>query len=255
MMSTLWDAFRRSLILNGPRPAITADGMTWTYNDLAAAVAVAAQNLRDAGAGPRDRVVLLCENSASYPVHDLAIMAIGAVKIPLNSMLTASDIGDIAARTTPTVAVVNPALAHLATELPADCAVIPGDVVTPGATTQIELPPAGAVGPEDLAFVGFTGGTTGKPKGIVHQQAPMVLNMFAHIMEAGISRDERVLLTTPLPHAAGFLGAAALLRGAHVRVEKGFDAQTVLEIMDRYEITWTFAVPTMIYRLLDAAIE
>ncbi len=254
MMSTLWDAFRRSLTLNGPRPALTADGRTWTYSDLATAVAVAAGNLRAAGAGPRDRVVLLCENSASYPVHDLAIMAIGAVKIPLNSMLTAADIGDIADRTTPTVAVVNPGLAHLATRLPSDCVVIPGEVVQPG-SPSVELPAVGAVGPDDLSFVGFTGGTTGKPKGIVHHQAPMVLNMFAHIMEGGIGRDEHMLLTTPLPHAAGFLGAAALLRGAHVRVEPGFDAHEVLEIMDRHDITWTFAVPTMIYRLLDAAVD
>jgi fatty-acyl-CoA synthase/long-chain acyl-CoA synthetase len=145
-------------------------------------------------------------------------------------------------------------LAHLATEIPDACTIIPGDVVAPG-SAPVEPPAVGAVGPDDLSFVGFTGGTTGKPKGIVHHQAPMVLNMFAHIMEGGIGRDDHMLLTTPLPHAAGFLGAAALLRGAHVRVEKGFDANEVLRIMDEHDITWTFAVPTMIYRLLDAAVE
>ena len=90
MMSTLWEAFRRSLMLNTTRPALTVDGTTWTYRDLAVAVADAAQRLHDAGARPRDRVVLLLENTASYPVYDLAIMAVGAVKIPLNSMLTAA---------------------------------------------------------------------------------------------------------------------------------------------------------------------
>jgi fatty-acyl-CoA synthase/long-chain acyl-CoA synthetase len=253
MMSTLWEAFRRSLMLNTTRPALTVDDTTWTYRDLAVAVADAAQRLRDAGARPRDRVVLLLENTASYPVYDLAIMAVGAVKIPLNSMLTAADIGDIVRRTEPTVAVVSPALNHLATQIDPACRQIDGLVLPPG-SAWIEPPAIGAVGPDDLAFVGFTGGTTGKPKGIVHHQSPMVLNMFAHIMEAGIGRDEHMLLTTPLPHAAGFLGAAGLLRGAHIQIAASFDAATVLDTMDRDGITWTFAVPTMIYRMLDVAV-
>lgn len=253
MMSTLWEAFRRSLLLNTSRPAITVADSTWTYRDLAVAVSNAAARLHDAGARPRDRVVLLCENGASFPVYDLAIMAIGAVKIPLNSMLTAADIADIVIRTEPAVAVVSPGLDHLAVDIDASCVCIV-DSVTPPGSAWVEPPVVGAVGPDDLAFVGFTGGTTGKPKGIVHHQAPMVLNMFAHIMEAGLARDEHMLLTTPLPHAAGFLGAAGLLRGAHLRVEAGFDATDVLDIMDRHDITWTFAVPTMIYRMLDVAV-
>ena len=253
MLDTLWEAYRRSLIFNASRPAVSVGDTTWTYRDLGVAVAAATNELRSVGVKSGDRVLLLCENSASYPVHDLAIMALGAVKVPLNSMLTAADIGDIAIRTTPTAAVVNPGLAHLATQLPSSCAQIPGDVLPPG-SPEIALPEVGACGPDDLAFVGFTGGTTGKPKGIVHRQAAIVLNMYSHIMEAGIGRDERLLLTTPLPHAAGFLGAAALLRGAHVRIEPSFDADRVLELMDLHQITWTFAVPTMIYRLLDVAV-
>jgi fatty-acyl-CoA synthase len=179
-------------------------------------------------------------------------MALGAVKVPLNSMLTATDIGDIAARTTPSAAVVNPGLSHLATELPPTCAQIPGHVLPPGSPDR-PLPPVGACGPDDMAFVGFTGGTTGKPKGIVHRQHPFVLNMFAHIVEGAIAPDEYLLLTTPLPHAAGLFALAGLFRGAHVRVEPGFEAEGTLRLMESEGITWTFAVPTMIYRLLDAA--
>ena len=253
MMSTLWEAFRRSLILNAPRPALSVSTMTWTYRDLGVAVAAAADELRTVGVRSGDRVLLLCENSASFPVYDLAIMALGAVKVPLNSMLTASDIGDIAARTTPAAAVVNQALSHLATELPPTCVQIPGDVLPPGSPDR-PLPPVGACGADDMAFVGFTGGTTGKPKGIVHRQQPFVLNMFAHVVEASIAEDEYLLLTTPLPHAAGLFALAGLFRGAHVRVEPGFEAETTLKLMESEGITWTFAVPTMIYRLIDAAL-
>jgi fatty-acyl-CoA synthase len=252
MLETLWEAFRRSLLLNSHRPALSVGDTTWTYQDLATAVAVAANNLTTAGVTPQDRVVLLCENNASFPVYDLAIMACGAVKIPLNSMLTAADIGDICRRTRPRVAVVNPGLAHLATDIPADCVQLPGEVTEPG-HAPITPPPVGAAGPDDLAFVGFTGGTTGKPKGIVHRQHPFVLNMLAHVAEGTIAPDEYLLLTTPLPHAAGLFALAGLFRGAHVRVEPGFDAEGTLRLMEAERITWTFAVPTMIYRLLDAA--
>ncbi|MGA1344853.1 MAG: class I adenylate-forming enzyme family protein [Ilumatobacteraceae bacterium] len=252
MLETLWDVFRRSLVTNGPRPALSVGDTTWTYDDLSTAVAVAAGKLADAGVVPGDRVILLCDNSAAFPIHDLAIMALGAVKVPLNSMLTAAEIGDIARRVRPRAAVVTASLDHLATDLPAECALIAGVTVDPG-HPAIEPPPLGACGPDDLAFVGFTGGTTGKPKGIVHRQHPFVLNMFAHIVEGSIGPDERLLLTTPLPHAAGLFALAGLMRGAHVRVEPTFDAEGVLRTMEAEGITWTFAVPTMIYRMLDAA--
>ena len=252
MLETLWDVFRRSLMTNGPRPALSVGDITWTYDDLATAVAVAAGHLRDAGVVSGDRVILLCDNSASFPVYDLAIMATGAVKVPLNAMLTASEIGDIARRVRPRVAVVSPVLDHLATDLPDECARLDGAVTQPG-HPPAEPPAVGACGPDDLAFVGFTGGTTGKPKGIVHRQHPFVLNLFAHIVEGTIGPDEKLLLTTPLPHAAGLFALAGLLRGAHVRVEAAFDAEGTLRVMEREGITWTFAVPTMIYRMLDAA--
>jgi fatty-acyl-CoA synthase/long-chain acyl-CoA synthetase len=79
------------------------------------------------------------------------------------------------------------------------------------------------------------------------------VNLWAHLLEAGIGADERLLLTTPLAHAAGLFALAGLLRGAYVRIEDGFDADGVLARLDEDAITWTFAVPTMIYRMLDAA--
>src|SRR6202012_1746947 len=75
------------------------------------------------------------------------------------------------------------------------------------------------------------------------------------LIEGGIERDERLLLNTPLSHAAGLFTLASLLRGAYTRIEPRFDADGALEAMDADHITWTFAVPTMIYRLLDAAEE
>lgn len=247
---TLWSSFRRSLVTNQKQQALRVGEDTYSYGDLSAAVTNAAANLREAGVTAGRAVVLLTESGAAFPVHDLAVMALGAVKVPVNPQLTADEIGAITARVDAGAAVVSKSLLPLADEIPDSTAIV-GDTLRWESSEP--LPAAGACAAGDPAVVYFTGGTTGKPKGIVHSQAGVVTNLWAHMLEAEIARDERVLLTTPLVHAAGLFTLAALLRGAYARIEPKFDAEAVLDIFDADEITWTFAVPTMIYRLLDAA--
>jgi acyl-CoA synthetase (AMP-forming)/AMP-acid ligase II len=67
-----------------------------------------------------------------------------------------------------------------------------------------------------------------------------------------IGEAERLLLTSPLPHSAGFFLQAALLQGACTYIQDRFDPERVLETISRERISWTFMVPTMIYRVLDA---
>jgi fatty-acyl-CoA synthase/long-chain acyl-CoA synthetase len=57
---------------------------------------------------------------------------------------------------------------------------------------------------------------------------------------------------TPLPHSAAVFLWGGLLTGATVLVQDGFDPQKALELVDEQSVTWTFMVPTMIYRVLNA---
>jgi fatty-acyl-CoA synthase len=246
---TLWESFQRSLSTNAPLPALSFGGRVHTYADLGRAVANAARRLADAGVGQGTPVVILTDPGPAFPVTDLAIMALGAVKVPLNPQLAADEIAGIGGRVQPRAAVVSDRLGPLAAGLPEQTMILDDTVDW---ASDADLPGASCCSPTDPAVVYFTGGTTGRPKGIVHSQASVVTNLWAHLLEAGIHRDDRLLLTTPLAHAAGLFTLAGLLRGAYVRIEPGFDAQQVLEIVATDRITWTFAVPTMIYRLLDA---
>jgi fatty-acyl-CoA synthase/long-chain acyl-CoA synthetase len=248
--TTLWDVFRRSLVTNADRRALHVGGREWTYRELGHAVAVAVEQLRESGVRPGDRVVLLMVNEVGFPVLDLAVMALGAVKVPLNSALTAAEVADVVTRVRARVVIVSPAL------LPLVVAVDPSLV----RSTEIDwtspapdLPMPGAAGPDDPAVIYFTGGTTGRPKGVVHSQQGTVANLWAHLLEGDIRRDERLLLTTPLPHAAGLFTLSTLLRGAYAHIEPAFDADLALDLLNDRSITWTFAVPTTIYRMLDAA--
>jgi fatty-acyl-CoA synthase/long-chain acyl-CoA synthetase len=98
----------------------------------------------------------------------------------------------------------------------------------------------------------YTGGTTGRPKGIVHDAGALGTNLLAHVLSGQIRDGEKMLLCTPLPHSAGFFLQAGLLQGATVHLATRFDPAEFLRQVEEHAISWTFMVPTMIYRLLDA---
>ncbi len=98
----------------------------------------------------------------------------------------------------------------------------------------------------------YTGGTTGRPKGIVHDAGALGTNLLAHVLSGQIRDGEKMLLSTPLPHSAGFFLQAGLLQGATVHIVPRFDPAGFLRHVEEHAISWTFMVPTMIYRLLDA---
>jgi fatty-acyl-CoA synthase/long-chain acyl-CoA synthetase len=98
----------------------------------------------------------------------------------------------------------------------------------------------------------YTGGTTGRPKGILHSAGSLGTNLLAHVLSGQIRYGEKMLLCTPLPHSAGFFLQAGLLQGATFHLAARFDPAEFLRHVEEHAISWTFMVPTMIYRLLDA---
>jgi fatty-acyl-CoA synthase/long-chain acyl-CoA synthetase len=108
-----------------------------------------------------------------------------------------------------------------------------------------------SVSADDIVQHGYTGGTTGKPKGVLHTHRSRASFCYSAIAELGIEGDDRLLFTTPLPHSAGSFFRSSLLVGATSVIRSGFDAERAFDDIETHEVTWTFMVPTMIYRLLD----
>jgi fatty-acyl-CoA synthase/long-chain acyl-CoA synthetase len=86
----------------------------------------------------------------------------------------------------------------------------------------------------------------------VHRARELALNLLSHRIETEIAPHDRLLLSSPLPHSAGFLLQTALLAGAVTHVERGFDAARIVDAVHEEGVSYLFMVPTMIYRLLDA---
>ncbi|QCP05036.1 AMP-binding protein [Brevibacterium sp. CS2] len=105
--------------------------------------------------------------------------------------------------------------------------------------------------PEARSHLNFTGGTTGRPKAVAHTRRSAASASYIQMIEAEISVGEQMLVMSPLAHAAGALALAGIGRGATVRILTAFDAERVVELLIDEGITWTFMVPTMIYRVLD----
>ncbi|MDF3312051.1 AMP-binding protein [Rhodococcus sp. T2V] len=104
---------------------------------------------------------------------------------------------------------------------------------------------------DDYSSIFYTGGTTGRPKGVVHTHRAALCQ--ALLVQANWQWPDDIVLmiAAPITHAAGQLLAPALaLSGRVVLVEK-FDAAEALRIIEREKVSVTFLVPTMIYALLD----
>lgn len=105
--------------------------------------------------------------------------------------------------------------------------------------------------PQDIANIFFTGGTTGRPKGVVHRHQSVITNNSQSLMYWDWPDEIRFLIATPISHAAGGMLTPTLMRGGEFHVLSGFDPKEFCETVQRERITATFMVPSMIYDLLD----
>lgn len=266
---TLKAAFETSLSKYQDRIAVRAPGRgeTLTYGDIDTRSNVVATALRERGVEQGDRVALLLSNRVEYVITDLAVIKAGGVKVPLNDMLNEGDINHILGDSRTETIVCGPnfieTIADLEPDLPAlerVVAIADDDTSIPDGFerfSRLEASANGDTSPDvdidesDVVAQYYTGGTTGKPKGVLQSHRSMTLNAYAHVIEMSITGDDTLLLMTPLPHSAGLFLWGCLLTGATAVIRPGFDAEQAVADIESFGVTWTFFVPTMIYRLLD----
>lgn len=260
--ATLKDAFETNLRKYADRTAVIDGDQSLTYRELDQRANAVAHALVEHDVDVGDRVALVLSNRLEYVVADLAVIKAGATKLPLNDMLTVEEFeymfADSGAETvicgpnfTDTIASIQENVPDLETVIGIEDASPEGFVPFADLDGDEPDPPEQSPGGDDVAGHYYTGGTTGKPKGVLHTHNGVTTNVYAHIIELGVTGDDTLLLMTPLPHSAGMFLWSALLTGATAVIRAGFDPDAALELLECHEVTWTFMVPTMIYRILD----
>lgn len=107
------------------------------------------------------------------------------------------------------------------------------------------------VGAEDLAGISYSGGTTGKPKGIMSTYRGGATMTQIQMSDWQWPDEVRFLICTPLSHAGAAFFTPTLLKGGSLTVLPGFDPEKFMQTVQDHRITATMLVPTMIYVLLD----
>jgi fatty-acyl-CoA synthase len=106
--------------------------------------------------------------------------------------------------------------------------------------------------PEDLAIVGYTGGTTGHPKGIERRNSSVAAVFpLAVLSDFEIPASPRFLAVAPISHVTGTKIIPTFMRGGSVHLLDGFSPDRVLSAIESERASFTLLVPTMIYALLD----
>lgn len=250
----LADAVRR----HGDRIALTCGEQRIGYRGLDAAVRACGERLRSRGAEQGDRVLIFLENSVDYPIVLFGAIRAGMVAVPVNAKLHPRELAFIAGDCEPAVIVTEQArLDALRDHLPeqaisrlTSCEELMRDLGAP------DPAPAAEVAPDDPAWIFYTSGTTGRPKGatLTHRNLlAMTVNCLADMYP--FAATDRGLHVAPLSHGSGLYMIPALARGAENVIShlKGFQPDQVLDMVARHRITvLPFLAPTMIVRLLDA---
>jgi acyl-CoA synthetase (AMP-forming)/AMP-acid ligase II len=244
------------------RPALTFGGQGLSYAAFRARAASLASGLRTLGVRPADRVAILQHNGPALLETLFAVFTLGAAAVPINARLHPMETAVILQDSQPTVIVLGgefiaglesiratiPPVRLVSTE-PASGALAYDDVLATGAPDVADA----EVRPDDLAWLFYTSGTTGRPKGamLTHRTLlAMTMNVFADIFP--ITHADVVLHAAPLTHGSGLYALSAIAKGAHnvLFSPRSFDPAAIFREVAAHRVTLIpFLSPTQVIRL------
>lgn len=108
------------------------------------------------------------------------------------------------------------------------------------------------ISPDEVSSVNFTGGTTGAPKGVMSTHRVTAYMTQIQLAEWEFPKRLRMLIATPLSHAAAAFLIPVLQKGGAFYVMQGFSPDAFFDLVEQHRITATMLVPVMLYFLLDS---
>ncbi|MGY1724321.1 long-chain-fatty-acid--CoA ligase [Blastococcus sp. SYSU DS0533] len=252
---TMSDQLARHARTGPDVPALRFDGAGRSYRELDERVTRLARALRQRGVGPGDRIAVLALNGMETWEAYLAGIRLGAIVVPVNFRLVADEVAYVLTDSGAVALVVDAALAGLGAEAREQAPSVRTTLVI-GEEYEEALAAAGdepldvAVDEGDPAFIMYTSGTTGRPKGAVLTHRNLLMHVFSQLVTLGADLTaERVTAPgAPMFHIAGLAGGLPplLVGGTNVITRSGgFDPVAMLDLVERERINSLFLVPAM----------
>jgi long-chain acyl-CoA synthetase len=239
------------------RTAVVDGALRRNYGEVAARVRRAAAGLASRGLTVGQRVAILAENTSGFYEAYFALSFAGLTAVPINTRLSRSEIAFILRDCECAALLVDDASS--------------GTADAPGGCTTISLGPGGACGWEELirssaaleaprgpreedavAHIFYTGGTTGRPKGVMLSHRNVVASSMNKVMLGSFGRDDVWLHAAPMFHQADAWAVFSFtgLGAAHV-FAPSFSPARALDLIEEHGVTGSQLVPTMIFMLLE----
>ncbi len=233
----------------------------WTFADLEANANRLGRVLQGHGAGKGVKMIACGQNSPWIVAFGHAARKTGAVSVPLNYRLTPdeaafvvdnsdAEIAFIDAEFVPLFETIRPRTPKLKTILVFDGRPGKDMLDANGAIAAADPSPLPPPQDDTAQTMIYTSGTTGKPKGAVRPRTGDPELLAQMVMEIGYTNDDVYLTTGPLYHSGpgGFLAISQTLGNTAV-LQRKFDAEDWLRLVEKYRCTSTFAAPTPIRRI------
>jgi len=255
------ETLRRSRSAYAPEPAILFEGRTLhTFESLYDRVGSIARYMREVlKARPGDRIALIMENRPEYVEVMFAAWHAGLAVVPMNAKLHVSDfvyiLNDCAAKA---CFVSNKTSSVLGTHF-GEAADRPTDFINVDADdyrkdSVCEPAPLERRDPGELAWLFYTSGTTGKPKGAMlsHRNLYRMLDGFLASIKP-VECGDVIYHGAPMSHGGGFYIIPFLANGGAqlIPASGGFDVPELLAMLQSHQRVSFFAAPTMVKRLVE----
>ncbi len=259
---TIWDIFKRAVSLYSDKIGLVESGQRLTYSELHRRIGSMGNFFLSKSILPGDRISLLDFNSLPFYEAYFAAAGIGAALNPLNYRLSAGELNFIIRDAGSRWLMVNP-LFHSQVEQ-----ILQEDNLLEGVIWLGESPAASVgcksynyqeivrnpgeftpvnVDPDDIAYLYYTSGTTGQPKGVILTHKNVCRHALGAVEELELSGSDRWGHIAPMFHLADAWAVFAVtIVGARHVIQHSFNAVDTLKLIQSEKITISNLIPTML---------
>jgi long-chain acyl-CoA synthetase len=235
---------------------------TITYAEFGRRVDILANALKKLGFARGDFIHVLVQNRPETLVSYFAIQKIGAVAGPINSWWKAAEIEYLLNDSKGRGLIIEEQYLPILQQIRSNCPDLE-IVIAMGARSSPDYidfaaltkdgdstPIESDVSPEDTAFIFYTSGTTGNPKGVLLSHNNVIADVNGITEALDLKERQTILILLPLFHVNATLTATfGLGIGQQVVLRKAFSASEFWEVVDKYKVNFWSAVPT-VYQIL-----